>query len=252
MITAITVLLILIALSAIGVIVVRKLPQLSSLHIKQTPQEKIKHLKQHIVVSRMIRKMHELQKKIIAPENWQRMLYVVKDAYSKLKVLEDKYKVHTSEGKVKLLLKRGTDNLVDDPEISEQCFLDVITLDAHNLQAYEGLSRIYLAKESFHEAGEILAFLVKLNPASAGRYLFDLAAALKESGDLKMAWQYAVQAVTFEPANPKYLDFSVVLAILGGHRKEGEQYLKRLNEVNPDNAKVVEFQEKLKALTHEA
>jgi len=156
--------------------------------------------------------------------------------------------VHTADAKVKLLLKRGLANIVDDPEVAEQCFLDVITLDAHNLSAYEGLSRIYLGKKQFHEAIEILEFLVKLNPASAGRYLFDISEALHGSGDTARAWHYAMQAVTAEPSNPKYLDFSVELAILGKHGREGEQYLKRLFEVNPENAKVEEFRARLKEL----
>lgn len=252
MVTFIVVVLILLALGAIGVVVIRKLPQLSSLHIQASSQEKLKRLKKDIVVARILRRISNTKKKIVTPENWQRVMYLVKDAYAKLKVLEDKYKVHTAEAKVTLLLKRGLVNIIDDPEVAEQCFLDVITLDAHNLGAYEGLSRIYLSKKQFHEAIEILEFLVKLNPASAGRYFFDLSEAIYGSGDIAQAWHYAEEAVRVEPSNPKYLDFSVELAILGEHGREGAQYLKHLSEVNPGNAKLEEFRTRLNALKNKA
>ncbi len=239
---------IIVAIAAIAWVVIRKLPQISSLHISESPKERLQRLKQHIIVSRVLRKFGLARKKIVSPETWQRISYLVKESYAKLKMLEDTYKTQTAGAKMKLLLSRGSDSIIDDPEVAERCFLDVITIDPRNLSAYEGLSRIYLGKGAFKEAIEVLEFLMKLNPASSGRYMFELAAAFQKRNELKEAWKYATRATEEEPGNPKYLDFLVELAILEGHKKEGQKYLEKLREVNPENAKIEEFRERIASI----
>lgn len=240
--------LILIALSVIGVIVVRKFPELASMNVDESPREKQRKLKHTIALGRLLRKAQTMKQKALLKVSWERVKYVVGESYQKLKIFEEKYKTHTTEAKIKILLKRGQNNVIEDPELAEQCFLEVITLDARNLPAYEGLSQIYLARKNFNEAIEILEFLVKLNSGLAGRYLFDLSYALQEAGDKKGAWQHGREALTFEPTNPKYLDFLIEIAILDGHKKEGVDYLQTLIEVNPENAKIEDFKKRLEEI----
>ncbi|MDO8505256.1 MAG: hypothetical protein Q7S48_01585 [bacterium] len=248
MVIFIVIAIILAAIAVIGIIAVRKFPQLASMNIEQSPAEKLKRVKEKIAIKRIMRQIKIVKKKVVTPENWARVKYVVRDAYQKLKLLEEKYKVHTSEGKIQLFLKRGRGALADDLELAEQCFLDVITLDPRNLESYESLLQIYLSKRQVQEAVELLDFLVKLNSGSSGRYLFEVAGALLRSGDSKGAWQYGVQAGSFEPTNPKYLDFLLELAILEKHKREGEKYLEELREVNPENGKIEEFEKRLGAI----
>lgn len=252
MLTIVLIILFLIAASAIVLIVVRKFPQLASLHIEESSRDKLKQLKKNLVLSRITRSVQAIKKKIIAPETWQRIQYLVRQSYARLKMLEEKYRTNTTDTKIKILLKRGLSNIVDDPELAEQCFLDVITLDPRNLDAYEGLSQIYLERKNMHEACEIADFLVKLNPAAKGRYFFALAQAFLQTGDRAEAWKYALQSIDTEPTNPKYLDFIIELAILDGNVREGSEYTERLRAVNPENAKLVDFKERLQALTKEA
>ncbi len=243
--TFIVVVIVLAAIGAIAFIAVRKFPQLASMNIEESPSEKLKRVKEKIAIKRIMRQIKIVKKKVVTPENWARVKYVVRDAYQKLKLLEEKYKVHTSEGKIQLLLKRGRSALGDDLELAEQCFLDVITLDPRNLESYEALLQVYLSKRQVQEAVELLDFLVKLNSASSGRYLFEVAGALLRSGDNKGAWQYGAQAGSFEPTNPKYLDFLIELAILEKHKQEGEKYIETLREINPENGKLSEFEKRL-------
>ena len=252
MLTLVVIILFLIAVSIIALVVVRKLPQLASLHIEESSREKLKQLKKSLIVSRMIRKLEAVKKKVIAPETWQRVQYIVRQSYTRLKMLEEKYRANTADAKIKILLKRGLANIVDDPELAEQCFLDVITLDPRNLDAYEGLSQIYLERKNMHEAQEIAEFLIKINPAARVRYFFELAQKFLQIGDGAEAWKYALQSVNIEPANPKYLDFIIELAILQGSTQDGREYLERLRGVNPENAKLTDFEERLQVLAKEA
>lgn len=248
MITIIVILLTLCALGAIVWVVVRKLPQLSSLTLEVSPKEQWKQLKKHLVVERAARRLRMLGKKLIAPKTRERASRLLQESYQKLKDVEEKYRVRTSEAKVDLLLKRGRNALGDDPDSAEQCFLETITLDPRNLEAYEGLFHIYLKKQSFSEAQEVREFLSKLNPAGAGRYLFELATTLLQSEDRRGAWQYGTQALAFEPGNPKYLDFCLELAILEGHKREANKYMENLKAVNPENGKIPDFEKRISEL----
>lgn len=235
-----------VALGAIAWVVVPKLPQLSSLKVRQSPKDRLKQLKKNIVVGRIMRKTKALENKLRAPETRRKVEDLFKDSYTKLKVLEEKYRANTSEAKIKMLLKRGQSNIADDPELAEQCFLEVINLDKRNLEAYVGLSQIYFAKKKIDEAKEVVEFLMKLNPASADKYIFSLAEAYLQSGDAEKARKYGEKALNKEDENPRYLDFLTELAILDGSKKEAQEYLAQLKEVNPDNAKIKEFKERIK------
>ena len=246
MITIILTILLIIALGVMAWIVIPKLPQLSLFEIQQSEKDKIKDLKKHIIINRLFRRSKETFEKIVKKDKRDRFRSCLKDIYRNLKLLEDKYRNHTSESKIELLLKRGNDNINDDLEAAEQCFLDVINIDKRNLSAYEGLFRIYLKQKELDEAREVIDFLTRLNPASYGRYMFDFAYALFESGGRWKAWKYAKLAYNDEPSNPRYLDFLTELAILDGNKKEARQYLDQLKEVNPENGKIQEFEERLK------
>ncbi|MBI4135351.1 hypothetical protein HY477_01305 [Candidatus Uhrbacteria bacterium] len=248
MLTAIFIVLVVVALGAIAWVVVPKIPQLRALEIEETAEDKLKRLKKSLVVGRITRKARTLEKKIFSPETRQRIGYVVKDSYVKLKALEDRYRTKTTSAKVQLLLKRGEDNITDDPEFAEKCFLDVLNLDSRNLLAYEGLSRIYLDRRNLGEAMQTLEFLVKLNPGSAHQYLFDIAEAYLKNENLKEAAKYGKRALTEEPGNPKYLDFLTEVAILNGDKKAATEYIQSLQAVNPENAKIETFLEKISAL----
>lgn len=248
MLTVILIILVILSFGAIAWVVVPKLPQLLSFTVDDSPKEKLKRLKTNLVMSRLGRKVKAVEKKIIAPETRRRIGYLVRDSYAKLKVLEENYRASTSEAKIKLMLKRGQDNIAVDSDLAEQCFLDVVSIDKHNLAAYEGLSQIYLSKKSFREAIEILEFLMKLNPASSDKYLFDIAQAYMLSGNLAGAREYGERAIALEPENPRYLDFFAELAILEGNKREGGQFIRKLQRVNPENAKIAEFARRIKDL----
>jgi tetratricopeptide (TPR) repeat protein len=246
MLIIILVVIILIALGVIAWIVVPKLPQLSSIEPQETIQDKLKSLKKDIIIERLGRRVKKVKDKVITQQLKDRVQNKLSSSYHKLKELEDKYKTGTIEERVKLFLKRGQDSSVDDPEYAEKCFLDVINIDKRNLTAYEGLFGVYLRRRSLDEAVEVIDFLSRLNPASYGRYMFDFAEVLLESGDKKKARQYAEAALKEESSNPRYLDFLAELAILDGNKKKAKDYVDQLKGVNPENGKIKDFQARLK------
>ena len=247
--------LILLALGALGVIawvIVPKIPLLSSLQVEESPQERFKRLKKHIVIGRMMRKLKEksieLQKKIFTKERREQLSTRAKKVVTRLRQLEEHYREQTKEHKVEMLLKRGDEQLEEDSEGAEQEFLQVVRLDSHNLEAYEGLLQIYLKRKSLSEAAEVVDFLKKSNPTSLGRYAFDLAKLFLEAKEFAKARKYGEQALKDEPDSPKYLDFIIETAILDGDAAYARRYLIRLKEVNPENAKIEDFETSITAL----
>ena len=252
MITGVLVILGLAALGIIAWVVVPKLTLLSSLQIEESPKERWKRLKKHIVISRMMRKVKEksaeFEKKIFTKERKAQFSGRIQGVVKKLRRLEENYREQTKDNKLAMLLKKADEQLDDNSESAEEKFLEVVRLDSHNLEAYEGLLQIYLTRKSLAEASEIVDFLKKLNPASVGRYAFDLAKLFLERGELKNAKKYGEQALKDEPENPKYLDFIVESAILDGDAYGAAQYLDRLREVNPENAKIQDFDSRIAKL----
>lgn len=244
----IIIILILVALGVIAFIVVPKLPLLSSLHTDPSPEEKLQQLKKNIVIDRISRKVKLLEKKVLSPETSKRISDKIKEFYTKLKVVEEKYRVGTREAKIEMLLKRGQENISDDAELAEQCFIEVINFDKRNADAYIGLAQIYLAKKKLNEAKEVIEFLAKLDPAASNNYIFALAEAYLQGGDVEQARKYGERVLKSETENPRYLDFLIELAIIDGNQKQAQRYLTKLENVNPENAKIGEFEERIKSL----
>lgn len=249
MLTVILISAVVVALSMIVWVVVRKVPQLASLNVEEAPGERVRNLKKKIVAAKALRRLQALQRRVLSREHSGRVWKRAGSLLANLKKLQEKYQSTTSGNKVQLLLDKGFQALADDPEAAEQNFLAVVTEEPHNLQAYEGLAQIYLTKRAFKEAQEVAQFLMKLNPSASGRYLFALAVAFREAQELKPALKYGTQALSFEPANPKYLDFLIELAILEGHKREANKYLGKLKEVNQENGKIDDFEKRINALT---
>ena len=252
MLTIIFILLILIALGAIAYVVVPKLPLISSIEVKETPQEQWKRIKRNIVIGRLARKLREIsvtaRKRIFTKERQEEIYSAASKLQKKFKELESRYKTQSKEHRIALLIKRGRDIIADDPDEAEKNFLETVRLEPKNLEAYEGLFEIYGSRRSVKEAEETGRFLMRINPASSTRYAFSIADVFLTSGDAINASAYALQALAEEPENPKYLDFLIECAILASDRKSAKEYLKRLEKVNPENAKIGELGERIKNL----
>lgn len=242
MLTAIFIVLIVVSICAIGWVIIPKLPRLRSLNVEDMPAERWKRLKTNIMIEKVNRKISGLRKRVLSARRRDALKSGWGALYAKIKKLEARYKVQTKEVKLKVLLRHGFEALRDDPKEAESFFLEAVRIDPKNIAAYEGLLEFYLSGKSFPEAEEIVRFLSKLNPASAGRYCFDLAQALAKAGNTAQARVVANEAIVREPGNPKYLDFLIELAIMGGDARGARQFLKNLRAVNPENAKIDEFE----------
>lgn len=167
---------------------------------------------------------------------------------------------------------------------AERRFLEVLTLDDRNLDAYKGLATIYLKQKLYPQATETYEFLLKikkadascfegmgqiaeaqgdrikaesmyvkaleLQPRLAHRYA-TLADFYLEQDDAGKAWPLAKRASDLEPKSAKYLEFSIEASIRLGHREEARRRYDKLRLLSEDRSKLQSLKERIEELADE-
>ncbi len=164
---------------------------------------------------------------------------------------------------------------------AERRFLEVLSIDRRNLDAYKGLGQIYLKQKLYPQARETFEFLVKTkqaddasyaglaeiaeaegNPSLAeGMRLKAVAASPRQAfrhaelaqfylahGKASQAWEPAKRASDLEPGSAKYLELSLEIAILLGDRNEAKARWNRLRMLSDDPSRFQALKDKVDAL----
>lgn len=132
-------------------------------------------------------------------------------------------------------------------EDAEQKYIAAIRLDKKNVDAYEGLGNLYRKTQKYPEAREALRFILKFRPNDASVHVSIGEVALAE-GNPALALSEFRTAVRIRPGNPKYLDFLIETAILVDDRLVAASGLDLMRETNPENQKIVTWEERIAAL----
>ncbi|NQU83968.1 MAG: tetratricopeptide repeat protein [Parcubacteria group bacterium] len=267
MTTTILIILIVGSLIGMGVIVVRKLPQLSIIEVESVKSKREAKIKQDILINRLKRlraerlvqfiktvapligpfakkakdKFVNLYQGIVDIERKHRRQNGKKQESKTIEVEETLSQVEVLLEEADELLKR--DNLRD----AEKRYLEAISLDYKNVASYEGLGGLYLKKREYKEAKETFEFILKLDPERPDIY-FDLAEASVGLGDGNAAIENLSKALELQPNNPKYLDYLIEVGIMSKNYKIVRIALEKLKEVNPDNQKIKEFEMRMKEM----
>ena len=165
---------------------------------------------------------------------------------------------------------------------AEKILLQVIAVDPHNAGAYRGLGEVYRRQKNYSQAKEVFEFLLKLNDNDPLAYL-GLADVAEAKGDLLTASQeyhralasdtgnvatylalaktyqamgqsaeaqdILLQALVLEPRNVVLLDFLIEISIILQDKAGAIKAWEQLREVNPENQKLTELKEEIKALS---
>lgn len=253
--------LVVVAIVVIAMLVARQWKKLKSIDLEAMPHEKIRSRKYQLIEERLGRKtkgLREVTRKVVSPVSGKLVLGVQK-SYQKLLQLERKYRLTTAKPtteeekerhrqKVAALMQKG-EQVFNDGNIgeAEQAFLDVIRLNPQEVEAYEYLGEVYTEKKEYEHAIETLEFARKLNP-NEDRIYYDLGMAYDSQGNVEKAMEQFKECVRLSPNNPRNLDSLLDAAIRLEDRVVAVQTLRQLKEANPENQKIAELEEKVKAL----
>ncbi len=235
----------------------KKIPQLRILDPESLPEERTKRLKHDLIRQRVTRAgskpLGSINKQVVKPLGTGLQNFFRRVA-GKLTAVERRYQEkqkQTSTGKYK---KEALHDLVEegkklmDEELwdrAEKKFIDVIGVDSKNIESYESLGRLYLAKKDYQSAKETFEFLAKLSKGDPS-VIASVGEVAEKLGEDEVAFRNFKKAVELSPKNPKYLDFLITAAIKVKDWHEAQSAIDRLKEVNPDNNKIAAFEAEIK------
>lgn len=282
------------SLSIGAVIIGRKFPALKVVNPQASPVFQQMAVKRKLLEDRLQRQVKNLGAKAYVQLKplMARAVFYLRQGYQKLVNLEEQYRHRvwrsgfqdkvSQEQKINELSSRAAGLLEkENYDEAEKQFIEVLTLDQRNVEAYRGLGRLYLLKKDFTQAKETFEFLLKLNQrdpfiyrslgaiaadrgdlkSAENEYLKSLELDSAESGTyLDLAWVYlnleepsrafAIlnKAAALEPKNPKILDFLIEVCIILQDKVAARKFLRQLTDANPENQKLSEFREKINKL----
>lgn len=273
-------------LSSLGLLIRILLPKistLSSIDIESIPHERNVLAKDRILYDRMRRRIKEWESFLIfvlhpLADFFRQFFNALIHAYKRLSDAREFqkrqwFKAHTVEPteqteseQYQRVLKEANELLAaeryGDAEL--KC-IDLISRNKDGLAPYGMLVSLYTAQKEWEKARDVADYLVKIYrhnlknadeekkssmECEAATNAAQLADIYIQLGALDQAFQSIRRALTLQPANPKYLDACIEIAILAQQRLKAEKYLDQLRAANPENNKIDDFDERIKKLSY--
>ncbi|MBS4014760.1 MAG: tetratricopeptide repeat protein [Bacteroidetes bacterium] len=261
-------------------ILINKFAILKKIKIERITKEKEKKIKLKILEKRFLEaaRRFPLFKKILNFISFHSNKII-----SKFRDLENKYKDKISkiikespvetEKEIEKLIKDGDDFLNENNlKLAEDKFKKILTFDPRNLKALKNLSKIYSLENKLKEAKNINEDIVKINKQTIKWWLkfnknskkipetliqelvlslINLGDIFNQLGQKEKAISYFKSALSRNPNNPRILDFLIENYILSKEKERAINCLIKIKEINQNNQKIAEWDEKIKNLSEE-
>jgi tetratricopeptide (TPR) repeat protein len=253
----IPIILLLVGLLVVAAVVVRKIPQLRIINVSALPEEKVRRLKEFLLQQRFQRiiKDHFGFFLKFGSGLWSEIGHRGRRLVQKVYAIEQRYrkmqKVAPATSDAESVRKAMDEalELVNQEEYfgAEKKYIEIISQHPKHVKAYEALGHLYVLDHKYDQARETYSFALKLNPDDASVH-----AALGELETKEEHHETALaefsQAIEIHPNSPRYLDFFIESAIAAKNAAEAQRGLNKLKEVNPENQKLTEFEERITEL----
>lgn len=268
-----------VAMSIILIVILRHLPQAAAIDLESLPAEQEAAMKAALMERRFKRKLLDFKNKFLP---FVRKLSkgfnaIGKNLRKRVTQMEQKYrqKPHTMTSeqqeevkqKIRTLLQQAQDHRVEEHwSEAESKYIEVLSWDHKNLDAYFGLGEVYFEKKEYDQAKETFSYLLKLiqsqesgedtvsvfsSPLTSSQIneaYYDYAVTLQALTEVEGARKQIRIVIDRDNNNPKYLDKAVELNILLKDRVSAQEAFNALKNVNPDNQKLTTFEDQIKEL----
>lgn len=240
-------LLILIGLSVIIVIVVKKFSILANLDAENIPAEKEARFKERIISNRLKRNLVKWWSKsgrLLEPAGRAagnslklalNKLYRLKNDYQagEIETIDAGQKIEQLFASAEELRKR------EDLTAAEKNYIEIIGLDSKNLKAFKELGQVYFEKKEFEEAKQTFEHILRLKEDDETVY-DNLARIAKETGDLDRARDEYLKAINLNEQNARtYFSLAEVYQAMGKWQ-EAVKSLKKSLKIEPSNPKYLD------------
>lgn len=253
--------LIVLSLVAIVIIVFRKFSILARIDVENIEAEKQRLVKKKIINDKFKRNLNKFGQrafKILGPIAHLSGKLIV-GVYNQLIAVKDNYtqtNLPTAKPDDQILSKLFAEarDLANKEDLvtAENKYIEIIGLDSSNVQAFQELGEIYLAKENYQEAEQTFQHVVKLiannkdnKGAELAKIYFYLGLVYRGMSENAKAKEHLDKALEIEPNNPKYLDKMIDLNIALKDKSGAWQAFQKLQSTNPDNKKLEDFKQRI-------
>ena len=281
------------ALVVIGLLIAKHWKEIRLLDPMSLKEEQAKKQREEMIMRRFERLSADRLEgvKRFGRQFGRRATQSYRRAYRKLKRFENAYKKTSkplsvmgpsTEDRIKTLLGEARAFARDLKWAdAERRYLEVLSLDKRNVDAFRGLGQIYLKQKLYPQAKETFEFLQKINraddaayaglaeialaddnialaekmrqkavdesPKQAHRYA-ELAEFYIQQDEPEKAWPHAKRASELEPGSAKYLELSLETAILLGDSAEAKERFQKLRLLIEDQSRFRSWKKKIDEL----
>jgi len=245
------------SLIVVGVVAVRKIPQLRVIDVDSIPKERERKVKEQLILKKFQRtsetklrsavKAAEVFASVVSRQGRRAVqkLYRLEQYYQKLKRSQDEGQHRYSDEVIRTRIEEAEALQKQEEFIpAEKIYIDIISHNPKSVHGYEGLGNMYLVAGQLDQARETLQFALRLSPDDASVNV-SLAEIELRIGEPKKALPFLRRAVEKRPKNPRYLDYYIDAALSAGSLKDAREGIQTLKEVNPENKKIEEFENRL-------
>ncbi len=251
------------ALVIIAIVLLRKIPQLRVINVESIAKVRGKKLKEQIILQKLERKGRKRVEGIaksstsaftaaskVGRRAVQR-LYKMEQYYQKLRRTASEGEHAYDSETIKRIISEA-EKLIKEEEFipAEKKYIDIISHNPKNIDAYEGLGNLYLKSGQSDQARETLGFAHRLSPNDAS-VCVSLAEIEMQNENFSSAVSYLKKAIEKRSKNPRYLDFYIEASLRSGSLKDVRKGISRLKEVNPKNEKITDFENRFSELKKE-
>lgn len=252
------IIIIILSIAIILYITFRKFPVLAVLDVQNIQGEREAKFKERIIRERFQRKIAKNSSGLVnaLQKIDKKVSKFFTSIYEDLQKLKEDYRVKNIPEKskaerIKILLNDAEELKKEDKynEV-EKKLIEVIKIDENNLDAFTELGYVYYKLKKYEEARQTFSFALKLlenveDKARGVEIHFILSLVNKGRDDIDQAIKDAQKALKIVPNNPRYLDRLLGFCIEKKDKSLALEIFKNLEEINPDNQKLVEFKESI-------
>lgn len=268
------------ALVLVLIILIKKIPKVKTLDVATILEEKEAIVRDRIFMDRMQRRVD--QSKNYFANFFQFVFGGIKKFFSdlnhKVAALEKKYQHEASQKinvksselaeKINSLFIEAQDFLKQEQySEAEKKYIEIISLDATNKKAYQGLTNIYLQQKEFSQALETTKYVLKLDQKNSKEVIkldsqgrkyksysnsedltedyIKLAEVWRENLELQKAKDNLERALSYTPNDPKTLDLLIDVCLNLKEKSQALKFFNKLQKINPGNQKLIEYRKKL-------
>lgn len=284
-INVISLALIVLCVMGIARIVARYTSVLASIDIETIPEERHAAVKEALILNRFRRKLYSFKAlAAIVSEPLRASVRTFKEQarsfHALLLAMKSEYKSKTTIGGASVSLASSVSpeeqcdrriaqaaRLFDEGKLgdAEREYISAIALEQKCIPAYEGLKNVYSEQKQWLEASEVVQCLLRLygnalkkdegaEADALSRHIaetsYDLTEIQMTLGKLDDSLKAIKKALKYQENNPKYIHTLIDVHVARGERLKAETALDRLREVNPENQKLEEIQERIAELAY--